>query len=552
MKRERWLLLVVLAVGCGKGRPAVTARPGEEPASSPVTEAGPAFPRIASDAPFVFAVVGDNRGDSEGNAATAFVEIVRRLKDVKPAFVLNTGDLANGYKDDGETKIRKLWKGYKDAIGRLDAPFYHVPGNHDIFDETSRRLWKELWGATHYAFDAGNARFIALDTESQRSRIDPAQFDWLRGQLDGAGKRHVFLFFHKPLFPVDGHVGQSLDEFPEDRDRLHELFLQHRSRIKGVFQGHEHLYHFEERDGVPYFIVAGGGAPLYVPPELGGFYHFLVVKVDGDRVGFEVRKITPELAAAGAARRIAPGAVLEGWESPRFWYTWDQTVNKCLTAERFSQGKQGLQVNYDFRECLYPVLSLPLNPVWDLGRVDRMLIDVYLPEDAGAGLTVTPRVKGGAKDPYEAPAVGLKPGWNTVAAELDGPWLPPGERSAARELEWALAADKPDRAGRVVFDNFRLENRAGKGLRPLGRTLGGAEVEAVVMPPGLVEGWEGNLLWGAWDQNVVPEATAEFVTEVQVHQAGQAGALRDHQRPVGPGPGRGPGGGPVRARGNGG
>jgi hypothetical protein len=37
-------------------------------------------------------------------------------------------------------------------------------------------------------------------------------------------------------------------------------------------------------DGIPYFVSAGGGAPLYAPPNQGGFYHYLVFTVQSDRL----------------------------------------------------------------------------------------------------------------------------------------------------------------------------------------------------------------------------------------------------------------------------
>jgi hypothetical protein len=46
-----------------------------------------------------------------------------------------------------------------------------------------------------------------------------------------------------------------------------------------VFMGHEHLYNHSRRDGVDYFITGGAGAPLYAPPQDGGYYHYLVATV---------------------------------------------------------------------------------------------------------------------------------------------------------------------------------------------------------------------------------------------------------------------------------
>jgi hypothetical protein len=60
---------------------------------------------------------------------------------------------------------------------------------------------------------------------------------------------------------------------------------------------------------------------------------------------------------------------------------------------------------------------------------------------------------------YRAPALTLKPGWNTVRADLRGTWLTPQARRAAEQVEWSFSASNPKLAGWVVFDNFRAGAR---------------------------------------------------------------------------------------------
>ena len=83
---------------------------------------------------------------------------------------------------------------------------------------------------------------------------------------------------------VDGHRGDSLDRYPRFRDTLHQLFVQ--QNVTCVFEGHEHLYNRQERDGVVYVITGGGGAPLYANELKGGFYHYL--RVDVTATGYTV------------------------------------------------------------------------------------------------------------------------------------------------------------------------------------------------------------------------------------------------------------------------
>jgi 3',5'-cyclic AMP phosphodiesterase CpdA len=449
---------------------------------------------------FSFAVLGDNRGESDGRQYPPFIEILNAINKAAPDLVLNTGDLINGYKGDDEPLLRQQWAGYRGAVSKLNMPVFNTPGNHDIFDELSARLWKELWGPTYYSFDYGSARFISLDTETERGRIGAAQFDWLGRQLGDAGRRHVFIFFHQPLFPVDGHVGNSLDRYPLERDRLHELFVTYKGVIKGIFQGHEHLYNFEERDGVPYYITGGAGAELYVPPALGGFYHYLLVRVHKDDVSVSLRKVYAGGEPSGAITRVAPGTLLEGWENPLFWYTWNQSVNTYTTAEKFTEGRQALGVSFDLSKYEWPTLYLPLHPALDFSQVEQLMVDVYVPRGFAGNLLITPTLE--AKGTYRPPPVALRPGWNVVAADLGGAWLPQEARRSVSNLQWILSSDNKSLAGRVIFDNMRVRMRS-----PSERgTLPGIYER-------LREGWEGKILWGVYSDEVRQEPTSEFVSE---------------------------------------
>jgi hypothetical protein len=89
---------------------------------------------------------------------------------------------------------------------------------------------------------------------------------------------------HRPLFSwFQG------DFNPDDAVRLQDLFRT--QPVRAVFAGHDHFYAEEERDGVRYFTVGGGGGTLYAQPPQGGYSHYLLVHVDGER--FDVEVIDP-------------------------------------------------------------------------------------------------------------------------------------------------------------------------------------------------------------------------------------------------------------------
>jgi hypothetical protein len=452
----------------------------------------PQLPPGAADQPITFAVFGDNRGGEDGEQPAAFREILQAISASTATFILHTGDMIYGNTED-QARARDQWRIYRQHLSSLKQPIVHSPGNHDIWDAPSAKLYSEVIGQTYYSFDHGSARFISLDTETQAGRVGSDQFAWLASQLETAESKNIFLFFHRPLFPSGASVGSSLDKYPAERDQLHQLFVKHRPKIKAFFQGHEDLYHFETRDGIPYYITGGGGANLYVPPEIGGFHHWLLVRLADDRLTVELKRVGALPPPLQPARIVKAGELLESWEQGLFWYPWDYTVNANVTSTRASAGQRALQLNYDFAQNPWPVLSLPLRTPIDLRATRTISIDVFAPDDLKEDLLLTPGLE--TKTQHQAAPVKLKPGWSTVHCNLDDTWVPRAELSSVRNIGWTLTSSNPS-IGSLVFDNFRIKSSDSNGASQV-----------------LSDSWESPLFWRAIDESVSAERTSKSVRE---------------------------------------
>jgi predicted phosphodiesterase len=237
---------------------------------------------------FTFIVLGDNRsGDAE------YQKLIAMAVERKPAFIVNTGDQIPSPGD------LKDWTAFREMSRIVAVPYFLTVGNHDVNDATTERIYKEQvdlpGNELYYSFIAGNSLFIVLDTylTGEQKKIAGEQYQWLEAVLRGSKQRHLFVFLHHPLYPdreKGRHFGNCLDRYPEERDRLQALFARH--RVAAVFAGHEHLYLRRTVDGVRHVITGGGGAPLYADDKDGGFHHYVLVTVDGDRVSGEVVDIT--------------------------------------------------------------------------------------------------------------------------------------------------------------------------------------------------------------------------------------------------------------------
>src|SRR5262249_41294974 len=148
--------------------------------------------------------------------------------------------------------------------------------------------------ALYGSFDVGDVHFVALDTEvvGEENTIGAKQLAWLREDLErNKGQRAIFVFSHSEFFSsplID--AGQAHGhEAIKNRDELPQLFRGY--PVKAVFSGHQHLFWREkpeDHDGIAYFVAGGAGAPLYATPDRGGFSHYLLVRVVGHQILYDV------------------------------------------------------------------------------------------------------------------------------------------------------------------------------------------------------------------------------------------------------------------------
>jgi len=241
---------------------------------------------VAAESEFHFVVLGDSQFDDP----SVFNRTVDQVRMLRPAFVIQVGDLIDGYLDDFEA-VGNEWRRFRHQIAPLgEIPFYAVPGNHDLYngrrevDPRLERLFEEQWGALYYRFRYGNSAFVILNSDSSRLQngIDAEQVRWLSGVLAGEDAAHIFVFLHRPPRFLNGGAA------------LHDLFVRH--GVDYVIYGHHHHYHHELRDGVHYVMTNNSGENALRHAELGSFNHLLQISVRDDEVSLasiEVDAIRP-------------------------------------------------------------------------------------------------------------------------------------------------------------------------------------------------------------------------------------------------------------------
>jgi len=237
---------------------------------------------------FSFVVVGDSRSNEPLIQPEVFKTIIEEIGLLRPAFVVNVGDMILGGTDD-EDLIRTEWAEYKKVVADIAVPYYQAAGNHDVWDQRSEDIYKELFGAEslYYSLSYGNSHFVVLNTEMKIVGGQEAwlkQLKWLENELNThRDKEHIFVFFHKPMFVT--FRGTEIRRYHE----WQSLFVKH--KVSRVFAGHVHNFHQIVRDGVIHTTTGGGGSSIHnIAGGAGNFHHYLNVTVDGKDVHVAILK----------------------------------------------------------------------------------------------------------------------------------------------------------------------------------------------------------------------------------------------------------------------
>ncbi len=272
---------------------------------------------------FQFAIVSDNSGGGRAGVLAAGLQMVNLLQ---PEFVVSLGDLVEGYTEPSgqpatEATYRDWWKEIDDELESLEMPFFFLPGNHDVNNPPSVKVWHERHGGTreYYHFRYKDVLFLMISTEDppkdtdallendpERAQIigdayqavkeaiaegataekvlelvepiedylgtvniSEEQVDYFKHVLDAnRDVRWTFCMMHAPAWITPS--GQPQD--PRNFAKIEKLLVD---RPYTVFAAHTHLYNYTERNGRDYITTAMTGAMNL--PRLGAIDHLVWV-----------------------------------------------------------------------------------------------------------------------------------------------------------------------------------------------------------------------------------------------------------------------------------
>jgi len=213
----------------------------------------------ADEAKLKFAVISDHKSNFEG-LEKALEFIAAQNVD----FLIVAGDFS---------PLSEAYPNYYHMYGfevgdNLDPDgqdIYFSLGNHDsepsgdsFFQNNIAPYYPENGPSlspkgTIFSFDRGNCHFVITNQywNYPNGGYTPEQLNWIAQDLSESQQPFKFLIGHEPAFPIDRHVGDSLDIDPSMRDSFWEILAQ--NGAQAYFCGHSHHLSVIMHNGVYQF-----------------------------------------------------------------------------------------------------------------------------------------------------------------------------------------------------------------------------------------------------------------------------------------------------------
>jgi hypothetical protein len=290
-----FLISILCLAGCQSPGP-LNTNFAHDIKSGPKPWNGEDFEQTEED--FTFAFISDLTGDERPGIFSVAVEQINRIE---PTFVLSVGDLIDGGTEDS-LQLQKEWDSFDNRAIKLDMPFFHLGGNHDLTNPIMRKFWKQRFGPRYYHFVYENVLFLMVDSEDfeedrmmeiylARARainmpdsaylkseyyhmlerrtgaMSNAQFEYYKSVLDRyPDVRWTFVIMHKPIWTREDEKGLG---------RLEETLAD---RSYTVINGHEHSFSHRIRNNMDYIMLGTTGG-YQNPEDAAAFDHITLVRM---------------------------------------------------------------------------------------------------------------------------------------------------------------------------------------------------------------------------------------------------------------------------------
>ena len=190
-----------------------------------------------------------------------FTKAVDKINNLKPEYVIITGDMVN------DRKNQEQWNEFFRIKNNIDPSIkiYYSPGNHDINENPKKEdiaFFDSLFKNDRFSIKYGKYRFIGINScliKSSSPGLVDEQLNWLTSELKKSSKAKLTMIFtHYPLFIKDPEEAENYSNIkPEIRKQYLELFSEY--GVDVVFSGHLHYNAGGKYKETEYIITSAVG-----------------------------------------------------------------------------------------------------------------------------------------------------------------------------------------------------------------------------------------------------------------------------------------------------
>ena len=217
---------------------------------------------------------------------------------------LNFAFLPGDHAENGRPEQYEL---VRSALDQLRLPWFSTVGDHDVHSRTFDPYCRAMLPMTHYAFEVGNYRFIALNTFSDpvphSFTLDELQFAFLEQQLESATASGVNSVLLMHCYPSDLRQGH---------ERLRELIFHYCPLL--VAMGHTH-YNEIARDETTVYSTTRSTGQIEEGPV-----GFSITNIDGGCVSWKFKELASVepfvMITSPADWRLTPSAAGKRSDNP--------------------------------------------------------------------------------------------------------------------------------------------------------------------------------------------------------------------------------------------
>ena len=204
---------------------------------------------------------------SFGKETVLYTEAIRQINELKPDFVVITGDFVNNSKDIKQIEeFKRITTALNDEI-----PLYLSPGNHDLGQNPTKEDFEFYFsnygkGYDRFSFKYNDSYFIGLNSviikSGTNNKEEKKQFRWLKKELKKAkSSEMIILFTHYPFFIRDFHENETYsNQSKEVRLKYFNLFEKY--GVDAIYAGHLHNNAETSYNNIKMITTNAAGRPL--------------------------------------------------------------------------------------------------------------------------------------------------------------------------------------------------------------------------------------------------------------------------------------------------